>query len=260
MFQLTATRSPSGEVTEYFYDPMDNLMAIRRMGEWYYVLTDQVGTPRMVVDSAGNILRKIEWDSYGRQMSDSNPSFELAVGFAGGILDPLTGLVRFGLRDYDPATGRMTAWDPLLFAGRQMNLYQYAGNNPVIMTDRSGEELVTAVSVGIATAYLVYKALKTLNEVLEEDLGKKQKELEKAAKSKDKKGLEKAYAERNRALARCAAEAGKTAVQTVPYTPPTAVQDVIQGMAMEQVTNQQFQFVLPKDPLPGCAGGSGNLF
>jgi len=43
------------------------------------------------------------------------PSSKLPVGFAGGIPDEATGLVRFGYRDYDPATGRFTARDPLLY-------------------------------------------------------------------------------------------------------------------------------------------------
>ena len=59
------------------------------------------------------------------------------LGFAGGIEDPVTGLVRFGLRDYEPATGRFTAKDPILHEGG-MNLFLYAGNNPVSQRDPSG--------------------------------------------------------------------------------------------------------------------------
>jgi RHS repeat-associated protein len=59
-------------------------------------------------------------------------------GFAGGLHDPETGLVRFGARDYDPATGRWTARDPILFAGGSANLYQYAGGDPVNRVDPLG--------------------------------------------------------------------------------------------------------------------------
>jgi RHS repeat-associated protein len=67
-----------------------------------------------------------------------NGTFDLALGFAGGLRDGVTGLVRFGLRDYDPAAGRFVAKDPSFFSGSPQNLYNYAGNNPVTMRDPSG--------------------------------------------------------------------------------------------------------------------------
>jgi RHS repeat-associated protein len=48
--------------------------------------------------------------------ADSNPGFQ-PFGFAGGLYDPDTGLVRFGARDYDAAAGRWTANDPRGLAG-----------------------------------------------------------------------------------------------------------------------------------------------
>ena len=62
----------------------------------------------------------------------------IPFGFAGGLYDPDTGLVRFGARDYDPFTGRWTSKDPILFAGAQANLYVYVGNDPVNSLDPSG--------------------------------------------------------------------------------------------------------------------------
>jgi RHS repeat-associated protein len=38
-------------------------------------------------------------------MQDSNPGFQ-PFGFAGGLFDSASGLVRFGARDYDAETGR----------------------------------------------------------------------------------------------------------------------------------------------------------
>ena len=63
-------------------------------------------------------------------------------GFAGGLYDPDTGLVRFGARDYDPETGRWTAKDPILFAGRDTNVYAYVANDPVNAIDPSGKILL----------------------------------------------------------------------------------------------------------------------
>jgi hypothetical protein len=46
--------------------------------------------------------------------------------------------VRFGLRDYDPDSGRWTARDPAFFAGSPMNMYMYVENDPVSRTDPTG--------------------------------------------------------------------------------------------------------------------------
>ena len=104
----------------------------------YYILTDQLGSPRIITDSAGNVLREIEYDSYGNIIADSNPAQELPFGFAGGLYDEHTGLVRFGFRDYDPETGRWTARDPIGFAGGDTNLYGYVLGDPVNFVDLKG--------------------------------------------------------------------------------------------------------------------------
>ena len=59
-------------------------------------------------------------------------------GWAGGVFDPATGLTKFGARDYDPVTGRWLERDPILFNGKQTNLYTYVGNDPVNRIDPSG--------------------------------------------------------------------------------------------------------------------------
>jgi RHS repeat-associated protein len=140
-FRLTASRDSDGIVTTYHYDPSGHLMALNRAWpnpQTYLVATDQVGTPRVVTDTSGQILKRLEYDSFGVPLSDTNPTFELLIGFAGGLNDPDTGLVRFGLRDYDPESGRWTAIDPILFAGGQLNLYAYCGSDPVGLRDPSG--------------------------------------------------------------------------------------------------------------------------
>ncbi|HUG83833.1 MAG TPA: RHS repeat-associated core domain-containing protein, partial [Euzebya sp.] len=65
-------------------------------------------------------------------------SFDLPIGFGGGLEDPDTGLVRMGLRDYDPVTGRFTAPDPLLLQSGEANLYRFADNQPTTLTDPTG--------------------------------------------------------------------------------------------------------------------------
>jgi RHS repeat-associated protein len=107
-------------------------------GANYRIVTDPLGTPRLVVNSlTGDIIQRIDYDPFGKVTSDSNPGFQ-PFGFAGGLYDPDTGLVRFGARDYDADAGRWTAKDPTLFAGGSVNLYVYAGNDPVNHSDHRG--------------------------------------------------------------------------------------------------------------------------
>ena len=62
----------------------------------------------------------------------------MPFGFAGGLHDRETGLVRFGYRDYDPDIGRWTAKDPILFAGGDTDLFGYVLNDPVNLIDPDG--------------------------------------------------------------------------------------------------------------------------
>lgn len=70
-----------------------------------------------MANSTGSVVKGIEYDSFGNIVNDTDPAFEVPFGFAGGLHDRDTGLVRFGYRDYDPDIGRWTAKDPVEFAG-----------------------------------------------------------------------------------------------------------------------------------------------
>jgi RHS repeat-associated protein len=83
-------------------------------------------------------------------ISDTNPTLEIPFGFAGGLHDKDTNLIRFGYRDFDPETGRWTARDPIGFAGGDTNLYGYVASDPVNFVDPTGEFAIVTAVVGIA--------------------------------------------------------------------------------------------------------------
>ncbi len=151
-FRITAAREPGDILWEFYYDDLGVLYAFQRAGTWYYVGTDPVGTPQVISDALGTIVKTLSFDAFGVLLTDTNPGLALPIGFAGGLADPLTGLVRFGMRDYDPASGRWTARDPLLVDGGGSNFYAYARNNPVCFRDPTG-----AFCVG-GSFYKVYGA------------------------------------------------------------------------------------------------------
>ncbi|MGE4291993.1 MAG: RHS repeat-associated core domain-containing protein [Desulfovibrio sp.] len=84
------------------------------------------------------ILHEIEYDAFGNVVRDGNPYLRSPLGFAGGLHDWDTGLVRFGWRDYDPDTGRFTAQDPIGAAGGDPDWYGYCLDDPVNGRDPQG--------------------------------------------------------------------------------------------------------------------------
>jgi RHS repeat-associated protein len=127
-------------VSRFVYASGDNVPDyLIKGGTVYRIITDQLGSPRLVVEAmTGQVLQQLDYDEFGRVITDTNPGFQ-PFGFAGGLYDSDTQLVRFGARDYDPETGRWTAKDPILFAGKQTNLYTYVGNDPVNFRDPTGK-------------------------------------------------------------------------------------------------------------------------
>ncbi len=126
-------------VSEFVYGRRLNVPEYMiKSGQTYFILCDDLGSPRLVVNVAdGQIAQRIDYDAFGRVLADTAPGFQ-PFGFAGGLYDYDTGLVRFGARDYDAETGRWTTKDPILFAGAQANLYAYVHNDPINRVDPSG--------------------------------------------------------------------------------------------------------------------------
>jgi RHS repeat-associated protein len=86
-------------------------------GNTYRIVSDHLGSPRLVVNTAtGAVVQRLDYDEWGRVTGETNAGFQ-PFGYAGGLYDRDTGLVRFGARDYDPETGRWTAKDPIGFGG-----------------------------------------------------------------------------------------------------------------------------------------------
>lgn len=105
----------------------------------YRLVKDHLGSVRLVVDVVtGDIAQELEYDAWGVVLSDSAPGFQ-PFGFAGGIYDTDTGLVRFGIREYSSGSGRWTSRDPAGFEGGQLNLDIYVDNDPLNWLDYTGE-------------------------------------------------------------------------------------------------------------------------
>jgi len=107
-------------------------------GKVYRLITDHLGSVVAVMDvETGVLIQEVSYDAFGNIVSDTNPGFQ-PFGFAGGLYDNDTKLLRFGARDYNPVAGRWMQKDLIGFAGGDTNLYRYVGNDPVNFVDPMG--------------------------------------------------------------------------------------------------------------------------
>lgn len=91
----------------------------------YRLITDHLGSVCLVVNTQnGQIAQRMDYDTFGNVIQDTSPGFQ-PFGFAGGLYDIQTKLVRFGARDYDASVGRWAAKDPIWFDSGDTNLYGY---------------------------------------------------------------------------------------------------------------------------------------
>ena len=114
-----------------------------RGGSSYHIVSDLLGSPRLVVDAAGTVVKRLDYDSFGNVILDSNAAFDLPFGFAGGMTDPAHPLVRFGARDYLPAVGRWTAQGPGPVCRRRAPV-RLRGQDPVNRADPFGTQTVNS--------------------------------------------------------------------------------------------------------------------
>ncbi len=123
---------------------------IQKVGASYPIVHDHLGSPRLVVDqSTGSVVQRVDYDEWGIVTLDTNPGFQ-PFGFAGGIYDSQTRLIRFGARDYDAFIARWTTKDPIGFGSGVLNLMQYAANDPLGYHDPNGGCPWVVVAGGIA--------------------------------------------------------------------------------------------------------------
>lgn len=143
-YKISATLNSTGAIeSEFIYAKNINVPdAMIKGGLTYKLITDYLGSVRYVVNaSSGEVAQQMTYDEFGNVLTDTNPGFQ-PFGFAGGLYDVDSKLVRFGARDYDPETGRWTSKDPILFNGSDTNLYGYTFNDPINFIDPNGKDAV----------------------------------------------------------------------------------------------------------------------
>ena len=110
-------------------------------------LTDALGSTLALTDSTGTVQTSYTFDPFGSTTSSgagSTNTFE----YSGRELDAGNlNLYFYRARYYNSALQRFISEDPLGFSGGDLNLYAYAGNNPISLVDPDGT-LVHVARVG----------------------------------------------------------------------------------------------------------------
>jgi RHS repeat-associated protein len=119
---------------------------------------DGTDNPVGLLTNSATVSFTYKYDPWGVQTltagGTGNGAGQNPYAFHGGIKDPGSGLVKFGLRWYNPVTGTWTQQDTLdsPLDPANANRYAYAGDDPVNNIDPSGQYLSACTTQAINLA------------------------------------------------------------------------------------------------------------
>ena len=129
----------------------------------HYYHYNFTGNTVAITDPNGNIVNRYAYTPYGKlagmEEAISNP-FKYVGKF--GVMDDGNGLLFMRARYYDPEIGRFVSKDPFLFVGG-INLYEYAGSNPVNRVDPFG----LCIGNDVNWAFILWEGLTTLIDLIQ---------------------------------------------------------------------------------------------
>ncbi|HET7463412.1 MAG TPA: RHS repeat-associated core domain-containing protein [Longimicrobium sp.] len=128
----------SGTITdEYTYFPgVDQPLGVRRGTAQHYFAIDANGNVLAITDSVGTVKNSYGYSPWGVNESPSETFFN-PLRYAAREWDPDAGIYFNRARWYDPDVHRFISQDPIGVGGG-LNLYAYAGNDPVNGNDPTG--------------------------------------------------------------------------------------------------------------------------
>ena len=106
-----------------------------RARTYYHYACDEMGSITDITDCHGTVLNHYAYDAFGNRTVEEE-TVENRFGFAGEMMDAVTGQYYLRARFYNPVIARFLSEDT--YYGDGLNLYAYCHNNPVGYVDPSG--------------------------------------------------------------------------------------------------------------------------
>jgi RHS repeat-associated protein len=116
----------------------------------FYIHTDHLDAPRIVLDRNNNQRWRWVAEPFGTTAPETNPQglgdFTQNLRFPGQYADAESGLWYNHFRNYEKESGRYTQSDPIGLAGGSMSTYTYVAANPLHRIDPTGLETCVVVT------------------------------------------------------------------------------------------------------------------
>jgi len=153
--------------------------------EILYYTRDASNSTTALVNPAGTVVERYVYEAYGRVTTltagwaaQASTVYANEILFQGCRWDPEAALYHVRARALHPTLGRWMQRDPIGYDGGSMDLYEYVGGHPTIMTDPSGlygwedfkrdvgwtwtgvKEVVSAVKPVVASQFVSNETLK----------------------------------------------------------------------------------------------------
>ncbi|MGO9272426.1 MAG: RHS repeat-associated core domain-containing protein [Terriglobia bacterium] len=126
-----------------------HLAVVHSGGQVEYGLADAINSTVATTDQSGKTLTSFFYEPFGQTTTSSPYLFQYT-----GRVPTVGGLYSYRARYYNADSARFASEDPLMPLARNVNLYRYAFNNPVVFVDPVGTQ--AAGTGGFATVSSTY--------------------------------------------------------------------------------------------------------
>ena len=127
-------------------------VALLYEGKYYFVSQDHIGSTRTIIDESGEVVGQYNYDIYGNPTTIKTPGFPYNYLYTNQEYEEETNLYNYKARLYDPEIGRFLMVDPAM---QYASPYIYAGNNPMLYIDPTGEFSWRAFSAAMGALAII---------------------------------------------------------------------------------------------------------